>query len=66
MSKTNIVSFAEKKAELQTKAAFLDFLDDDIKTQPDSIKPIPTGLLSRIQALRMKADQNRRSELLEG
>ncbi|MES2869433.1 MAG: hypothetical protein V4749_07680 [Pseudomonadota bacterium] len=66
MSKTNIVSFAEKKAELQTKAAFLDFLDDDIKNQPDSIKPIPTGLLSRIQALRMKADQNRRSELLEG
>ena len=66
MSKTNIVSFAEKKVELQTKAAFLDFLDDDIKSQPDSIKPIPTGLLSRIQALRMKADQNRRSELLEG
>ncbi|KQN54617.1 hypothetical protein ASE98_16765 [Pseudomonas sp. Leaf48] len=66
MSKANIVSFAEKKAELQSKADFLDFLADDIKSQPDSIKPIPTGLLSRIQALRTKAEQSRRSELLEG
>ncbi|MHC8315068.1 hypothetical protein [Pseudomonas sp. LB3P31] len=66
MSKTTVVSFAEKKAELHTKADFLDLLDDDIKSQPDSIKPIPTGLLNRIQALRLKAEQNRRSELLEG
>ncbi|MCU1754608.1 hypothetical protein GHO25_17320 [Pseudomonas sp. FSL R10-1350] len=66
MSKTNVVSFAEKKAELQTKADFLDFLHDDIKNQPESIQPIPAGLLNRIQSLRLKAEQNRRSELLEG
>lgn len=66
MSHSNVASFAKKKAEREADAGFLDLLHDDIASNPDSVKPIPSGLLNRIQALRAKADQNRRSELQEG
>lgn len=66
MSKGNVISFAERKAVFQTQAEFLDLLDQDIKANPESIQPIPHGLMQRIQALRAQADENRRRELQEG
>ncbi|WP_282365641.1 hypothetical protein [Pseudomonas sp. PS02290] len=66
MSKTNVVSFAEKKAEFDCEAAFLDHLDADIKNHPDSVKPLSRSLIGRINGLRAKAEMNRRRELLEG
>lgn len=66
MSKGNVVSFTEKKAELQADVGFLELLDDDIKAAPDSVQPLPRGLVKRIEALRAKADVNRRRDLQEG
>ena len=66
MSKSNVVSFTERKAELQAGIEFLDLLDQDIKDHPEVIQPIPRGLLQRIQAIRNHADDNRRRELQEG
>ncbi|EZI29313.1 hypothetical protein PUN49_15945 [Pseudomonas extremaustralis] len=66
MSKSNVVSFTEKKAELQAGVGFLELLDDDIKANPDSVQPLSRGLVQRIETLRAKADANRRRELQEG
>ena len=66
MSKSNVVSFTEKKAELQAGVGFLELLDDDIKANPDSVQPLSRGLVHRIETLRAKADANRRRELQEG
>lgn len=66
MSKGNVVSFTERKAEIQAGIELLDLLDKDIKDNPESIQPIPRGLLQRIQAIRNQADDNRRRELQEG
>ena len=66
MSKGNVVSFTEKKAELQAGVGFLELLDDDIKANPDSVQPLSRGLVQRIETLRAKADANRRRELQEG
>ncbi|KQW33136.1 MULTISPECIES: hypothetical protein [Pseudomonas] len=66
MSKGNVVSFTERKAEIQAGIEFLDLLDRDIKDNPEGIQPIPRGLLQRIQAIRNQADDNRRRELQEG
>jgi uncharacterized protein (DUF3084 family) len=66
MSKGNVVSLAERKAALQTEAEFLDLLDQDLKANPENIKPLPQGLVQRILAIRAQADENRRRELQEG
>ncbi|MBA1243786.1 hypothetical protein [Pseudomonas japonica] len=66
MSKNTVVSFAKKKAEAQFEAEFLDLLDHDIRSLPQSIQPVPTGLVARIRALRQQADDNRRRDPLEG
>ncbi len=66
MSKSNVISFTEKKAELQAGVGFLELLDDDIKANPDSVQPLSRGLVQRIETLRAKADANRRRELQEG
>jgi antitoxin PrlF len=66
MSKGNVVSFTDRKAEIQAGIEFLDLLDRDIKENPEGIQPIPRGLLQRIQAIRNQADDNRRRELQEG
>lgn len=66
MSKGNVISFAERKAELQTEAEFLDLLDQDIKANPESIQPIPRGLFLQMDEIRALADANRRRELLKG
>jgi len=66
MSKNNVVSFTEKKAELQAGAGFLELLDDDIKTDPDCVRPLSRELVQRIEAIRAQADANRRRERQEG
>jgi len=66
MSKNNVVSFTEKKAELQAGAGFLELLDDDIKADPDCVRPLSRELVQRIEAIRAQADANRRRELQEG
>jgi antitoxin PrlF len=66
MSKGNVVSFTERKAEIQAGIEFLDLLDRNIKENPEGIQPIPRGLLQRIQAIRNQADDNRRREPQEG
>ncbi|WP_339482719.1 hypothetical protein [Pseudomonas sp. RL_5y_Pfl2_73] len=40
MSKGNVVSFTERKAEIQAGIEFLDLLDRDIKENPEGIQPI--------------------------
>lgn len=66
MSKSNVVSFADKKAELQTEANFLDLLDADIQANPERIQPIPRSLFLQMEEIRALADENRRRELLKG
>lgn len=66
MAKGNVVSFTERKAEIQAGVEFLDLLDRDVKDNPETIQPIPRGLLQRINTIRDQADENRRRELQEG
>lgn len=42
----------------------LKLLDQDIDRS--DVAPLPSSLLNRMARLRMKADENRRRELLEG
>lgn len=63
MPKGPVVSFTERKADIQAGIEFVDLLDWDIKENSEGIQPIPCGLLQRIQAIRDKADDNCRREL---
>jgi hypothetical protein len=66
MSRNKVASFAEHKAAVTERAAFLQLLDADMVEHPEQVTPLAPSLFRRMDALRSKAEQNRRSELLEG
>ena len=47
------------EARLRARALILDKFDEEIKSAPDSAQPLPTSLIGRIDALKMKAARNR-------
>ena len=65
MSKGNVLPFADRKAQVQRNAAFLELIDADISANPERVMPIPKDLFNRMDALKAKAESNRREELLE-
>lgn len=66
MAKDNVIPFAIKKQEAQQKAAFLELIEADILSRPECVKPIPKSLFDRMDAIKAKAEANRRQDLLEG
>jgi antitoxin PrlF len=66
MSQAKIISFAARKAEVVEQAAFLHLLDADMSSNPEQVVPISTSLFRRMDAIRARAEDNRRTELLEG
>lgn len=46
MAKGNVISFTERKAEIQAGVEFLDLLDRDVKDNPETIQPILAGCCS--------------------
>jgi hypothetical protein len=66
MSKGNVVSIEERRAEVRTESEFLDLLDQDIKHRPEGVQPIPSSLFLQMDEIRALADRNRRRELLKG
>ena len=65
MSKDNVIQFGPRKAQARQDAGFLELLDDDIKSNPERIVPIPQDLFTRMDALMAIAKSNREEELLE-
>ncbi|TPG76290.1 hypothetical protein [Pseudomonas arsenicoxydans] len=66
MANDNVIPFAIKKEEAKQKAAFLELLEADILSQPECVAPIPKSLFDRMDAIKAKAEANRRQDLLEG
>ncbi|MCH2342509.1 hypothetical protein ACGFZ7_16250 [Pseudomonas sp. NPDC047963] len=66
MSKSNVLSFADKRRELDAKGSFLEMLDSDMQNDPDCIVPIPRSIFDEIAHIRARAEENKRRELLEG
>ncbi len=59
-----VIDLAPHREEVKSQAAMLSLLDQDIDRS--DVAPLPSSLLSRMDRLRQKADENRRRELLEG
>lgn len=66
MSKSNVLSFADKGRELRAKGAFLELIDADMKNNPACVQPIPRGIFDEIARIQALAEENKRRELLEG
>jgi len=66
MAKSNVVSFADRKRDLETKSGFLDMLESDIQNDPSCVVPIPRSIFDEIARLKALAEENKRRELLEG
>jgi hypothetical protein len=66
MANSNVVSFADRKRDLEAKSSFLDMLDSDIQNVPAGAVPIPRSLFDGIARIKAKAEENKRRELLEG
>ncbi|MBB4820927.1 hypothetical protein PSGK_09650 [Pseudomonas solani] len=66
MSKGNVIPFGVRKAEAVQQAGFLELIEGDIQAHPEKVAPIPKALFDRMDAIRAKAEANRRQELLEG
>lgn len=66
MSRGKVVSFADHKAAALEQAAFLQLLDTDIAANPEQVQPLAPSLFRRMDAIRARAEANRREELLEG
>lgn len=66
MSKSNVLSFADKGRALRDKGAFLELIDSDLKNNPACVQPIPRSIFDEIAEIQALAEANRRRELLEG
>ena len=66
MSKSNVVSFADKDRERRDKGAFLELIETDLQSNPGCIQPIPLSIFGEIADIQALAEENRRRELLEG
>ncbi|RPA50623.1 hypothetical protein EGC79_11060 [Shewanella vesiculosa] len=63
---TNVFSFATASNEAKVESKFVELLDNETKID-GKVKPLPMSLLSRMDALKAKADLARaRSVILEG
>ena len=65
MAKGNVLPFADRKAQAQRNGSFLELIESDIKANPAKVVPIPQDFFDRMDALRAKAESNRREELIE-
>jgi hypothetical protein len=66
MSKSNVLSFADKGRELRAKGAFLELIDADMKNNPGCVQPIPRSIFDEIAEIQALAEENKRRDLLEG
>ena len=51
---SNVVDLRQVRVEKEARASFLNMLDDHIQNG-NSVKPIPTSLNARVQALKARA-----------
>lgn len=65
MSKDNVIQFGPYKAQADQDAGFLGLIDDDIKSNPERIVPIPQDLFTRMDTLMALAKSSCEEELLE-
>lgn len=63
---SNVISFAKASSEAKVESEFVKLLDRETRID-GNVRPLPQSLLSRMDALKAKADSARaRAEILEG
>lgn len=62
---SKVTNLFARKAKKNTQAAFLDLVDNDIKTRPESVTPLARDTLNRMDAIEERAKANRDAERIE-
>jgi len=66
MASGKVVGFADKKSSRECERHFLALLDNDMKTQPDNVRPLPHALFERFEAIEEQIAKAHAEELMEG
>lgn len=66
MASGKVVGIADKRASRECERQFLALLDNDIKSEPDNVRPMPADLFDRFEAIERRIAKARAEELMEG
>lgn len=66
MTTTKVISLAGKRAASVPEKEFLSLIDRDIQANPDNIKPIPSSIFDRFEALKVRMQTILDSQVKEG
>lgn len=66
MAGGKVIGIADKKSSRECERNFLTLLDNDIKSQPDNVRPLPHALFERFEAIEQQIAKAHADELMEG